>query len=539
MKRLCIITSYFFACASIAMASQSPVADLLKSFDNLLTVVKKQDANELSVTTFNKGSYGLRRTKLLNYATGVWIAKMVEHHDVKPGISRVQVAVNPGNCPEDRKLLFLLHLLRFEEIQTKKILRAVSQQAVDALETENVSEKIVADHDDKQAAEGKIHHDAIKSAKNNRLLVAVGAGELEPVRTALADKPDVDAVDAQGDTALIIAARTGNLSIAKLLKAHNARLDFKTIHGKTALFTAAEHNRQSILKLFLDSGLPVDTEDSSGKTLLNLFAFNRDKVMTRWLLSKRGANMHHKSSQFAVPLFDRVEAFAKLDDDYKPIYALFIQEQEVRDQKQKDELQKKQKAQDDEKLKFEREIAKQNKLTVGATQSAAVETDQERAKRAALRKKLKEELLNAERLRQEAEKAERIARHERNRKEKQADAENPPKNSNGGAAAASSEPAAAGKCSPVEGNCKGFAYEYSKDAQKVKDGLLPERQEQLMKELNKLISGEEDPVRHKNTHHFKIKMGLGYRALYTIDRDNKKIIVTAIGPRENFYAKQA
>lgn len=103
----------------------------------------------------------------------------------------------------------------------------------------------------------------------NAFLHLIDHGELEPVRAALRDNPD-------------------------LLSA-NDRL------GWTALHRAVSHGNAGLTRLLLAAGVPVDAEDRRGETAL-FFAVFQDTTLLEVLLSA-GADPNHRNTLGDTPLF--------------------------------------------------------------------------------------------------------------------------------------------------------------------------------------------------------------------------------------------
>jgi ankyrin repeat protein len=86
------------------------------------------------------------------------------------------------------------------------------------------------------------------------LLDEVGAGNIEAVRSMLADSAETEVRDAEGRTPLLLATRQDEVEIARLLIEAGADVNAKdTIHDTPFLYAGGE-GRDAILRLILATG---------------------------------------------------------------------------------------------------------------------------------------------------------------------------------------------------------------------------------------------------------------------------------------------
>lgn len=83
----------------------------------------------------------------------------------------------------------------------------------------------------------------LRNASNN--------GELEKVKSLLAEGADINAANKQGSTALHLAVRQGHLLILKYLLKQGADISLQDIHGHTPLYIAIFSGTSDVLKELL------------------------------------------------------------------------------------------------------------------------------------------------------------------------------------------------------------------------------------------------------------------------------------------------
>ena len=100
------------------------------------------------------------------------------------------------------------------------------------------------------------------------LIEAVRTGDVEGVRTLLAEQVDPDTADAEGSVALLWAAHRDDLMVAELLLRAGARADSANRFGATPLLVAATNGSAAMLALLLDGGADPNTGLPEGETPL-------------------------------------------------------------------------------------------------------------------------------------------------------------------------------------------------------------------------------------------------------------------------------
>jgi ankyrin repeat protein len=153
-----------------------------------------------------------------------------------------------------------------------------------------------------------------------QLIDAARSGDVEAVRSLLAEGADANAVQGDGMTALHWAAERGHAAVADLLLSAGAALEAKTRIGSyTPLHLASRGGHASIATALLDAGAdPHATTTGSGVTPLHLAAaaMNGAEVVTELL--RRGVDVDaREASSGQTPLmfaaaYNRAEAVVAL-----------------------------------------------------------------------------------------------------------------------------------------------------------------------------------------------------------------------------------
>jgi ankyrin repeat protein len=153
-----------------------------------------------------------------------------------------------------------------------------------------------------------------------QLVDAARSGDVEAVRSLLAEGADANAVQGDGMTALHWAAERGHAAVADLLLSAGAALEAKTRIGSyTPLHLASRGGHGSIATALLDAGAdPHATTTGSGVTPLHLAAaaMNGAEVVTELL--RRGVDVDaREASSGQTPLmfaaaYNRAEAVVAL-----------------------------------------------------------------------------------------------------------------------------------------------------------------------------------------------------------------------------------
>ncbi len=140
-------------------------------------------------------------------------------------------------------------------------------------------------------------------AKNDQLIQAVEAGDLQRVQQLMSQGANVNARTRAGLTALSLAVIHGHDEIALWLIQQGASLDARDRSGDrqqkypgySPVHYAALYGRTRVLSAMLDAGVSVNLRDRNGYTLLMLASEN-GHLETVKLLLKRGADPFARSA---------------------------------------------------------------------------------------------------------------------------------------------------------------------------------------------------------------------------------------------------
>lgn len=138
--------------------------------------------------------------------------------------------------------------------------------------------------------------------KEEKLIKAVGSGDLAEMRALIEKGADVDACDGAGRSGLRIATIKNNTEAMRLLLEKGANPNIQDRWGKTPLSNAASEGKTSILKLLLaQDGIDVDVQNDDGETPLRLATIYNKAESVRLLLEK-GANPDIQGNGGATPV---------------------------------------------------------------------------------------------------------------------------------------------------------------------------------------------------------------------------------------------
>ncbi|MGB6065389.1 MAG: ankyrin repeat domain-containing protein [Desulfomonilaceae bacterium] len=116
--------------------------------------------------------------------------------------------------------------------------------------------------------------------RQERMLDAANAGDLETLKVVLAKKTDTNFRDSHGDTALILAVRQGHRDAVEALLEHGADVEMRDgKENKTALMWANLREDKEIVKLLLQKGANPQAATKDGKTPFSVAASKGDKEM--------------------------------------------------------------------------------------------------------------------------------------------------------------------------------------------------------------------------------------------------------------------
>ena len=108
-------------------------------------------------------------------------------------------------------------------------------------------------------------------SKNTPLIIAAKQGDLESVRSLLAEGSDVNAIGDKGWTALMRTIVKGNTGIVKALLDAGADVNLKGLRNRyTALMLASRAGHPDMVSAMLDAGAEVNAKNKYGDTALRL-----------------------------------------------------------------------------------------------------------------------------------------------------------------------------------------------------------------------------------------------------------------------------
>ena len=143
--------------------------------------------------------------------------------------------------------------------------------------------------------------------KQDELLIAFKAGQLERVKALLDAGAAVDQEDDEGDTPLILASILGNLEVAKALLDAGAAVDQAADNDKRAtpllaalIFWDSEVVIEMV-KALLDAGAAVDQADNDGNTPLSMSSETGNLEVVKALLDA-GAAVDQEDNDGNTPL---------------------------------------------------------------------------------------------------------------------------------------------------------------------------------------------------------------------------------------------
>ncbi len=108
--------------------------------------------------------------------------------------------------------------------------------------------------------------------KDEQLLNAAEAGDVEEIQILLEAGANIDAVNICGLTALIWAAENGHTDVVVQLIAAGANLESADEFGYTALIAAAEEGLTAVVEKLIKAGANIEAVDQDGRTALMLAA---------------------------------------------------------------------------------------------------------------------------------------------------------------------------------------------------------------------------------------------------------------------------
>lgn len=149
----------------------------------------------------------------------------------------------------------------------------------------------------------QLDHYAVTATAGHPLLAAADEGDVDMVKSLIAEGADVNVRAKYGKTALIFAAVRGHLDVAEMLLANSAEVNVRDDDGGwTALHMAAARGRTRLVQLLLEIGADVNARDKRGQTPLISAACNSGNLSTLKALLEKGADVNAKDQNGWTPL---------------------------------------------------------------------------------------------------------------------------------------------------------------------------------------------------------------------------------------------
>jgi len=150
-------------------------------------------------------------------------------------------------------------------------------------------------------APGTSEAEAEDEAKRLALRKAVTQGDLETVKSLIADGADVNAKYGKRGTALYLAIKSGHTDVARLLIDKGADVNAKVGRWFTPLHLAARFGQTDIAELLIAKGGNIDAQGSVMWTPLHLAVRFGNTDVAKLLIAK-GADMYAETNQAMTPM---------------------------------------------------------------------------------------------------------------------------------------------------------------------------------------------------------------------------------------------
>lgn len=124
---------------------------------------------------------------------------------------------------------------------------------------------------------------------DDKVIGAVGGGDVEGVKAALASGANPNALGPAKIPVLGLAATKGNLQVINALLDHGADINIRGLLGTTPLMMAIQQNKTDVVKLLISRGANVNIKNDMGGTALSMAKGHRNNEVLS-LLKKVGAN---------------------------------------------------------------------------------------------------------------------------------------------------------------------------------------------------------------------------------------------------------
>ncbi|TDY73336.1 ankyrin repeat protein [Leptospira meyeri] len=122
-------------------------------------------------------------------------------------------------------------------------------------------------------------------SREHRLFQAVEKGNLELVKTILAEGVSVNAKDSLGNSSLIKAADDEELEMAKFLIEKGANVNLRNTTGETALYRAVYRGNLEMVKLLVKAGAETKVKTVGGISIAELAEERGEEGILKYLSS--------------------------------------------------------------------------------------------------------------------------------------------------------------------------------------------------------------------------------------------------------------
>jgi ankyrin repeat protein len=130
--------------------------------------------------------------------------------------------------------------------------------------------------------------DSRDRAGNTALGLAAASGDLATVRVLLNDGADVNARNEHGVTPLEYAVNAGNVAVVQALLDHGADPNIKDDRGRTVLISAAAEGQAAMIAPLVQGGADVEARDNLGRTPLICAAMRENHPHTAFRTRSTG-----------------------------------------------------------------------------------------------------------------------------------------------------------------------------------------------------------------------------------------------------------
>lgn len=122
------------------------------------------------------------------------------------------------------------------------------------------------------------------SEQQKRLIAAARSGDLEGIKSLIAEGFDVDCELKYGATALMLGAARGQEEVVKVLVAAGGKVNRRNRFGATPLLEASEKGHVNVVRLLVELGAEVNMPHNNGNTAVLAATIRRDRKTIKTLL---------------------------------------------------------------------------------------------------------------------------------------------------------------------------------------------------------------------------------------------------------------